>query len=228
MKRYPYGVRPAPWPMQNTKRQTTQPQMKISYEDLMKNASFSPELSFLLAMVLKDGMSQDRLLSMLKDIEPYVSAGDKAAIHSVIGAIQVSDNFMRSGPEDWPLHPNSELAEFSKFARQNSLLNIMQKYAERDTVNMMQNLQKSVQMQENFEKMIKRMQKLRNMNSSSPEDMFEAMSMFMPPSEQANFRNMQNMMRMMGSMKDFKPEDLIKVMGGMNMGGNNMGGGNAG
>ncbi len=75
-------------------------------------------------------------------------------------------------------------------------------------------------MQENFEKMLKRMQKLRNMNNSSPEDMFEAISMFMPPSEQANIRNMQNMMRMMGSMKDFKPEDMLKFMGGMNMGGN--------
>ncbi len=220
MKRYPYGTRPAPWPTQNTKRQAAQPQTRISYEDLIKNASFSPELSFLLAMVLKDGMSQDKLLNMLKEVEPYVSAGDKAAIHSVIGAIQVSDSFMKSGPEDWPPRPNAQLAEFSRFARQNSLLNVMQKYAERDTVSMMQNLQRSVQMQENFEKMLKRMKKLRNMNNSSPEDMFEAISMFMPPSEQANIRNMQNMMRMMGSMKDFKPEDMLKFMGGMNMGGN--------
>lgn len=226
MKRYPYSGRPTPVPAQNPYRQAPQPQTKISYEDLMRNASFSPELSFLLAMVLKDGMSQDRLLGLLKDIDPYVSAGDRAAIHSVIGAIQVSDNFRRSGPEDWPPRPNAQLAEFSKYSRQNSLLNVMQKYAERDTVNMIQNLQRSVQMQENFEKMIKRMEKLRNMNSSSPEDMFEAISMFMPPAEQANIRNMQNMMRMMGSMKNFKPEDMMKFMGGMNMGG--MGGGNAG
>jgi hypothetical protein len=120
--------------------------------------------------------------------------------------------------------PNAELAEFSKFSRQHSLLDIMQKYAERDTSNMMQNLQKSVEMQENFDKMIKRMQKLRNINSSSPEDMFEAMSMFMPPAEQANIRNMQNMMRMMGSMKNFRPEDIMKFMGGVNMGGGNSGG----
>lgn len=229
MKRYPYSGRPAPRPMQNPQRYAPQPQTKISYEDLIRSASFSPELSFMLAMVLKDGMSQDRLLSMLKEIEPYVSAGDKAAIHSVIGAIQVSDSFRKSGPEDWPPRPNAELAEFSKFSRQNSLLNVMQKYAERDTVNMIHNLQNSVQMQENFEKMMKRMQKLQNMNNSSPEAMFEAMSMFMPPAEQANIRNMQNMMRMMGSMgsmKNFKPEDMFKFMGGMNMGG--AGGGNAG
>jgi hypothetical protein len=29
------------------------------------------------------------------------------------------------------------------------------------------------------------------------------------------------MMRMMSGMKNFRPEDLMKMMGGMNMGGNN-------
>jgi hypothetical protein len=222
MLRFPYGGRPAPRRM-DPMRPAPVPQKRISYEDLMKNASFSPELSFLLAMVLKDGMSQDRLQSLLKDIEPYVSAGDKAAIHSVIGAIQATGDFIRSGPDDWPPHPNAELAEFSKFSRQHSLLDVMQRYAERDTGNMMQNLQRSVEMQENFDKMLKRMQKLRNMNSSSPEDMFEALSMFMPPAEQANMRNMQNMMRMMSGMKNFRPEDMMKFMGGMNMGGNSGG-----
>jgi hypothetical protein len=218
MLRFPYSGRPAPR-RSDTVRRPPVPQSKISYEDLMRNASFSPELSFLLAMVLKDGMRQDRLLSMLKEIEPYVSAGDKAAIHSVIGAIQISDDFRKSGPDDWPPRTNAGLADYSKFSRQYSLLDIMQKYAERDTGNMMQNLQRSVKMQENFEKMLKRMEKLRNMKNSSPEDMFEAISMFMPPSEQANIRNMQNTIRMMASMKNFRPEDMMKFMGGMNAGG---------
>ena len=131
----------------------------------------------------------------------------------------MSDDFRRSGPDDWPPRPNAGLADYSKFSRQHSLLDIMQKYAERDTGNMMQNLQRSVNMQENFEKMLRRMEKLRRMNNSSPEDMFEAISMFMSPAEQANIRNMQNMIRMMGSMKNFRPEDIMKFMGGMNMGG---------
>lgn len=227
MLRFPYSGRPAPRRTDPMRRPPV-PQNKISYEDLMRNASFTPELSFLLAMVLKDGMSQDRLLNMLREIEPYVSAGDKAAIHSVIGAIQATGDFIRSGPDNWPPHPSAGLAEFSKFSRQHSLLDIMQKYAERDTNNMMQNLQRSVEMQENFDKMLKRMQKLRNMNSSTPEDMFEALSMFMSPAEQANIRNMQNMMRMMGGMKNFRPEDLMKMMGGMNMGGNSGGAGETG
>lgn len=226
MIRYPYNGRPAPRPSQSQqKRVPPVSQKKISYEDLMRNASFSPELSFLLAMVLKDGMSQDRLLNMLREIEPYVSSGDKAAIHSVIGAIQVSDDFRRSGPDSWPPRPGAGLSEFSKLSRQHSLLDVMQKYAERDAGNMMKNLQRSVEMQENFDKMTKRMQKLRSMNSSSPEQMFEALSLFMPPAEQANIRNMQNMMRMMGSMKNFRPEDMFKFMGGMGgMGTDNKGG----
>ncbi len=215
MIRYPYKGRPAPRSSNNPPKNMPYPQRKISYEDLMRNASFSPELSFLLAMVLKDGMSQDRLLNMLREIEPYVSAGDKAAIHSVIGAIEITDDFKRSGPDNWPPRPGAGLSDFSKFSRQNSLLEVMQKYAGRDSGSMMRNLQKSVEMQENFEKMIRRMEKLRNMNSSSPEQMFEAMSLFMPPAEQANIRNMQNMMRMMGSMKNFRPEDMFKFMGGM-------------
>jgi hypothetical protein len=218
MMRFPYSGRPAPRRADPMKRPSVA-QNKISYDDLIKNASFSPELSFLLAMVLKDGMSQDKLLNMFKEMEPYVSAGDRAAMYSVIGAIQVTDDFRRSGPSDWAPRPNAGLADYSKYSRQHSLLDVMQKYAEQDTSKMMQNLQKSVEMQGNFEKMLKRMEKLRNMNSSSPEDMFEALSMFMSPAEQGNIRNMQNMMRMMGSMKNFRPEDMMKFMGGMNTGG---------
>jgi hypothetical protein len=43
--------------------------------------------------------------------------------------------------------------------------------------------------------------------------MFEAMSGFMPPEQQAQFRNMQMMMRMMSSMgQNMKPEDLFRMM----------------
>jgi len=80
---------------------------------------------------------------------------------------------------------------------------------------MMRNLAQSASMQENFERMTRKMEKLRNMNASSPEQMFDVLSVFMPHEEQSKFRNMQNMMRMMGSMKNFKPEDMFKFMGGM-------------
>ena len=89
----------------------------------------------------------------------------------------------------------------------------MQRYAGQDTGGMMKNLQRSAQMQENFDRMLRRMERLRNMNTASPEDMFEAMSGFMPPEQQSEFRNMQMMMRMMSNMgKNMKPEDLFRMM----------------
>lgn len=214
MLRFPFNSRPIPKHMQNRQRepQPEENNNKISYDDLMKNASFSPELSFLLAMTLKDGLCRNTMLDMLKNIEPYVSAGDKEAIHSILGARQLTENFKSSTPDFAPSHSAFGLSGFSKLSRQQSLLNVLQKYASHDTSSMMQSLQKSTEMQENFERMNKRMQKLRNMNSSSPEEMFEAMSMFMPPNDQSNFKNMQNMMQMMGSMKNFKPEDIFKFM----------------
>ncbi len=213
MLRFPFNSRPLPRHMQNRQKELNKPEeSKIKYDDLMKNASFSPELSFLLAMTLKDGLCQNTVLDMLKNIEPYVSKSDKQAIHSVLGAKKLTDDFKQSSPEYRPGHSDSGLSDFSKLSRQQSLLNVLQRYASHDTGAMMQSLIKSAKMQEDFERMSRRMQKLRDMDNSSPEDMFEAMSMFMPQKEQANFKNMQNMMRMMKSMKNFKPEDMFKFM----------------
>ncbi|MDD5018593.1 MAG: hypothetical protein PHO15_10915 [Eubacteriales bacterium] len=213
MLRFPYNSRPAPRHMPHSQRQTPQQtEKKLSYDDLMKRATFSPELSFLLAMTLKDGLCQNTVLDMLKNIEPYVSPADKEAIRSILGAKQMTDDFRQSAPVYAPQHGSSGLSDYSRLTRQQALLNVLQKYASHDTGVLMHNLQRSAEMQENFERMNKRMQKLRNMGNASPEDMFEALSMFMPPEEQTKFRNMQNMMRMMRSMKDFKPEDMFKFM----------------
>ena len=199
MLRFPFNSSPAPRQMHNNPRNIqSRPEdnKKLSYDDLINSASFSPELSFLLAMTLKDGLCKNTMLDMLKNIEPYVSAADKQAIHSILGARQLTENFKRSTPDLAPSHSCSKLSEFSKLSRQQALLNVLQKYASNETSAMMQSLQRSTQMQNNFEKMNRRMQRLRNMNSSNPEEMFEAMSMFMPQEEQSDFRNMQNMMRM--------------------------------
>ena len=213
MFRYPFNSRYSPRPPEHTPEPPPQEaEHKISYEELMKRATFSPELSFLLAMTLKDGVNQNTALDMLKSIEPYVSPGDRDAIRSILGAKQMTEDFRQQAPVYEPRHGTNGLNEFSKLTRQQALLNILQQYASNETGALMKNLQKSVEMQENFERMNKRMQKLRNMNSSSPEDMFEALSMFMPPEQQSQFRNMQNMMRMMSNMKDFKPEDMFKFM----------------
>ena len=218
MFRFPFNPPPPRNVHNNQRRMPKEPEEKVNYEELIKNASFSPELSFLLAMTLKDGLTQNTVMDMLKNIEPYVSAHDKEAIHSILGTKQLTEDFKRNTPVYAPTHNSAGLSGFSKLSRQQALLNVLQKYASHDTGAMMNNLQQSAKMQEDFERMSKKMYKLRNLENASPEDMFEAISIFMPPEEQSKFRNMQNMIRMMGSMKNFKPEDMFKFMN--NSGGN--------
>ncbi len=163
-------------------------------------------------MTLKDGMGEDAALDMLHKIEPYVSVRDRDAIHSIIGAKNMAENFRRSTPQYAPRHSPDGLSGFSKLTRQNTLLNILQNYAGHDTSSMMRNLQQSVQMQENFARMSRRLEMLRNTKDPSPDQMIDAISLFVSPEQQGQFRNMQNMMRMMGSMKNFKPDDIFKFM----------------
>lgn len=211
MFRFPFGPRPAPGQLQ---RYTSAPRQKpVGYGDLLTHASFSPELSFLLSMTLKDGLDKKTVLDMLKNIEPYVDTSDRDAIHNIFHALNVADNYRRQPPIPPPGRHGAGLSDFSKLSRHQALLDILQRYASPDTCSMLRALSQSARTQENFERMVRRIDKLRNMNMSSPENMFEAISMFMPPEEQSKFRNMQNMIRMMGSMKNFKPEDLFKFMG---------------
>lgn len=211
MYRFPFG--PRPMPRQPVRHQSTPPDNKVGYSDLIKQTSFSPELSFLLSMTLKDGLDKNKALEMLKSIEPHVDSSDREAIRSIFHALNMAENYRRQPQRHPPERPGMGLSSFSRLSRQQALLDVLQRYASPDTCNMMRSLAQSARMQDNFERMIRRMEKLRHMKMSSPEQMFEAVSMFMPPDEQNQFRNMQKMIRMMGSMKNFKPEDMFKFMG---------------
>jgi len=224
MPMFPFGPRPYPGPAPSGYRPPAPPppQPEPSGRELLAHTNFSPELSFLLAMTLKDGLSRSEVLDLLRDIEPFVSAPDRQAIRSLRGAQEVAQGLYRPAPPANPPHTPGPLSGYSRLSRQQSLLEVMQRYASNDAGGMMKNLQRSAQMQENFDRMLRRMERLRNMNASSPEDIFEAMSGFMPPDQQAQMRNMQMMMRMMSSMgNNMKPEDLFRMMSGM--GGNQSG-----
>ena len=223
MPMFPFGPRPYPGPAPSGYRPPAPPpQPEPSGRDLLAHTSFSPELSFLLAMTLKDGLSRSAVLDLLRDIEPFVSASDRQAIRSLRGAQEVAQELRRPVPPVNPPHTAAPLSGYSRLSRQQALLEIMQRYAGHDAGGMMKNLQRSAQMQENFDRMLRRMERLRHINTSSPEDIFEAMSAFMPPEQQAEMRNMQMMMRMMANMsKNMKPEDLFRMMSGM--GGNQSG-----
>ncbi len=222
----PGAPRPYPAPAPGAAHPAAPAPPDASGRDLLQHSSFSSELSFLLAMTLKDGLNRSTVLDLLRDIEPFVSAPDREAIRSLRGAQEVAEGLHRPIPPTNPPHMASPLSGYSKLSRQQALLEIMQRYAGKDAGGVMRNLQRSAQMQENFDRMLRRMERMRNMNTSSPEDMFEAMSGFMPPDQQAGFRNMQMMMRMMSSMgKNMKPEDMFRsMMGGMG----GMGGGQSG
>jgi hypothetical protein len=220
MPKFPYGPRPVSRQIQYTRRdsqptENSAEHFEQSEKDILKNASFSPELSFLLAMTMKDGLRQGSAMDLLRNIEPHVSASDREAIHQIIGAQKMAEEYRRNPPTMPYGFPGSGLNNFSRMSRQQALLEILQNYASNESSDMMRALQRSTQMQENFDRMVKRMEKMRNMNMSAPEDMFEAMSMFMPQEQQSQFKNMQNMMSMMGkmgNMKGFKPEEIFKFM----------------
>lgn len=218
----PFGFRPFPGPPRGSSRPSAPPQPDESGIDLLRHTSFSPELSFLLAMTLKDGLSKSAVLNLLRDIEPFVSAPDREAIRSLRSAQEHAEDFRRGTPGAQPARTGAPLSGYSRLSRQQTLLDVLQRYAGPDACAMMRQLQRSAQMQENFERMLKRVERMRHMNMSSPEDLFEAMSGFMPPERQAEFRNMQTMFRMMSTLgKNMKPEDLFRMMGGM--GGNQNG-----
>jgi len=220
MPRFPYGPGPSPRQIQYTRRDSPPVEDKKEHidkseNDILKDASFSPELSFLLAMTMKDGLRQGSVMDLLRSIEPYVSASDREAIHRIINAQKMAEEYRHNPPSTPYGFPGSGLNSFSRMSRQQALLEILQNYASSESSDLMKMLQRSAQMQENFERMTKRMEKMRHMNMEAPEDMFEAMSMFMSPEQQSQYKNMQNMMRMMGSMKGFKPEDMFKFMNNM-------------
>ena len=82
---FPYGPRPISRQIQYTRREPPRAEKSTpasqAEDDILKNAAFTPELSFLLAMTLKDGLRQGTVLDLLKSIEPYVCARDREAIH---------------------------------------------------------------------------------------------------------------------------------------------------
>jgi hypothetical protein len=216
MPKFPYGPRPISRQIQYTRREpqhaeNSEPASQAD-KDILKNAAFSPELSFLLAMTMKDGLRQGTVLDLLKGIEPYVCAKDREAIHQIMKARKMAEEYRTNPPNIPPGFPGANLNAFSRLSRQQALLEILQHYGSRESSELMRALQRSVQMQENFDRMIKRLEKLRHMNTSSPEAMFEAISMFMPPDQQSQLKNMQNMLRMMGGMQGMKPEDIFKFM----------------
>ena len=137
MPKFPYGPRPVSRQIQNTRREPQRAELgepaPQAGKDRLKNAAFTPELSFLLAMTLKDGLRQGTVLGLLKSIEPYVCARDREAIHQILKAQKIAEEY-RTNPPAIPLgFPGADLIGFSRMSRQQALLEILQHYASRSS-----------------------------------------------------------------------------------------------
>jgi hypothetical protein len=202
MVRYPFGRTP----YQPRKRPPAPPP---KHDPLLDNASFSPQLSLMLSMVLKDGFCRNTALDLLRNIYPYVEPEDKAMIDKILGMRDFAQGYR---PNRMQL--NNGGRALSKQERDLSLLNIFKQFAGQDTVRMFDNLERMTMMQTDMNRMMNRLQNIRNMNVSSPDDLLGAMEAFMPQGERNNIRNMTNMMQLFKNMNNFKPDDLMRMFGG--------------
>lgn len=171
----------------------------------------SPELSLMLSMAMKDGMKDNNMLKMFQDILPFVSENERKTLQGILHNNEPNNN------EGAGRSPNrkSSLSGYSKQSRQNDLHNVIERYAEGQGGDMMQELRKGMQMQKDYEEMFNKFQNMGNSNNMNPGDMMQLMSMLMPNQDMSQFKNMQNMMSLFGNMNNMnnmKPEDMLKFM----------------
>lgn len=209
MLRFPFNQGPYPQEKDEAKQQKALVKTEEVNKNSEPNDGLSPELSMLLSMALKDGMQQNRMFSMLKDIMPYVSGNEKAVLQRMLDTKNNSNN---EAYNNRPAGSGSSLSGFTKQSRQQDLLDVIERYSEDQGNDMIKQLRRSVQMQKDFEDAAKKFGNLGNMNNAKPDEIIEAMSMFMKDEDKAQMRNMQNMMRLFGSMNNAKPEDLLSFL----------------
>lgn len=187
-----------------------QPKKPNSANSIFDNASFSPQLSLLLSMILKDGFARNTTMDLLKNIYPYVDPVDKTMIDRVFDIKEFAGSY-RPSFNTSPF-PGKAL---SKHERDLNLLRILKQYAAQDTLRVFDRIEQSIIMQAEMSRMTHRLEAMRNMKASAPDELLSVMEDFMPPEERKNIRNMTNMMQLFKNMGNFKPEDMMKMFGGM-------------
>lgn len=181
-----------------------------SVNSIFENASFSPQLSLLLSMILKDGFARNTTMELLKNIYPYVDPVDKAMIDRIFDIKEFAGSY-RPSFNTSPF-PGKAL---SKHERDLNLLRILKQYAAQDTLRIFDRIERSIIMQAEMSRMMHRLESFRNMKASTPDELINIMEDFMPPEERKNIHNITNMMQLFKNMGNFKPEDLMRMFGGM-------------
>lgn len=176
---------------------------------LLSNASFSPQLSFLLSMVLKDGFSRNTTFDLLRNIYPYVEPGDKSMIDKIFGIQEFARGY-KPGSQ-----PNANPGRaLSKQERDIHLLRVLRQYAAQDTVRIFNRYEQAIRMQQDLSRMMNRLEALRKTKVTNPDELLNTMESFLPPEERKNIRNISNMLNLFRNMGGFKPEDIMKMFGG--------------
>jgi hypothetical protein len=206
MFRFPYMR--GPEPRERSRRPPAQEQQRQKQSPFPGNAYFSPQLSLLLSMVLKDGAPQSRTFEILKSIYPYVDPADRAMIDRVFGIQEFAQGYRPNLSQNLPGG-----RALSKQERDLHILQTLRQYASPDSAKMFNRFEQALKMQQDMTRMMNRMEMLRNTKASTPEDIFSTMEAFLPPDERKNIRNMTNMMNLFKNMGNFKPEDILKMWG---------------
>lgn len=209
MLRFPFNQNPYP----ARQKEPEQQKALVKAEEVNKSNEpqdeISPELSMLLSMALRDGTQQNRIFSMLEDIMPYVSGNEKAVLQRLLDTKNSAKNETYTNR---PTGSANSLSGYTRQSRQQDLLDVFERYSQDQGSDMINQLRRSMQMQKDFEEASKKFGNLGDMNNAKPEEIIEAMSMFMNEEDKAQIRNMQNMMRLFGSMNNAKPEDLLSFL----------------
>jgi len=174
--------------------------------------SLSSELSFLLALTLKDGLCKNTVFDLLNSIVPHVDKNDRTAISHILKLGEITDDFKRR-TDIYSFRPvNTGSRTFTGTDRHLSLLRVLKKYAGQDANAVFSRMEKTLLMQTDMTRMINRINNLKHINMDKPDDFLSAFEMFMPPDERKNISNLANMMRLFAGMKDKNMADIFKKM----------------
>lgn len=166
--------------------------------------SFSPELSLMLSLALKDNQDSGNVVKMLRSIEPSLSGRDRNAVNRLLNYSEFEKTQTRKSKYNGNTDLMGVLSSLTGFSGSSETGYIFEQ---------MKNIFSAQEQFANFSQRLGRFQDKKNMNMS---DMMEILSMFMPKDRLGplgNISNMANMMNMFGNMKNFDPSMLLQMMG---------------
>ncbi len=195
-----------PFAMQGRENNYNLPQQREVKEHNPAPLSFSPELSLMLSLALKDNPGSEEIRGILSSIAPSLPGEDRSAVEKLLrySEFEQSDNSRR--------HRHSE-GDYTQVIRTLKGLS-----KNRNTSTVFDQMERAFSMQEEFSRMHRKLSMFQNKKNLGLEEMMDLMTLFMPKEQlkgMGQLSNMANMMKMFGNMKNFDPSMMMNMMGGM-------------